>query len=181
MELENRTPFPARLFRTVLDEDRFAASLLVRVTYDLVDGRLVPADEQAWPISAEPWASDYGPMDSDEVFHKGGVDLLVFGHARPPNGRPSAEVEVSVEVGDFRYRVIVHGNRVWERRGRALVPGPAEPFREVALTPANAYGGKGSWDGLDVPFVDNPDGKGFYLDEESAEGQPLPNIEDPER
>lgn len=180
MKLDNRTPYPAHLFRGVIEDRRMFGSVAVRVTYDVVGDRLRVAPDQPWIVSPGPWDSQYGPMASDELFYRGGVDVFVFGCARAHLGRPAPRVDVEVRVGpSFRRKLAVYGQRTWTRRGAALVPSSASPFRAIPLTLAYAYGGKGRWDGLDVPFSDNPDGRGFYLDEASAEDHLLPNIEDP--
>lgn len=181
MELKNFTPFPALLFRGCLAGDRLAAAIVCRVTYDLVDGRLVESGEQPWIVSAAPWTSPRGPMDSDEVFYRGGVDLFVFGSARAPGGRPARSLEVSVELGEFRSSCVVFGERRWRRTLGGLVPSEPELFTEIPLDLEHAYGGKDLWDGLEVAFPDNPAGRGFSLDRKSAVGRPLPNIEDPRR
>jgi hypothetical protein len=185
MELENHTQFPGMLYRTTLPEKdgraRFAAAVIARVTYDRTDWGLVPAGEQVWPLVPEPWVGPQGPMDGDEVFYRGGVDVLVFGHARAPGGRPVTRVEVTLRVNDFQYQTVVFGDRVWERAGDELVPSPPKPFTAIPLTPDRAFGGKGEWDGLDVPYQWNPDGRGFYLEKESAVGRPLPNVELPDQ
>jgi len=180
MKLENRTPFPAHLFRTTIDDDRLAAAVIARVTFDVEDGICTVAPEQVWQVSPGPWEGPHGPMEGDDVFVRGGVDLLVFGHARPPSGVPTDALTVAVEVGAFRRALWVYGNRVWERDAGDLRPSSPEPFSAMPLHLSHAFGGKDSWDGLDVPFPDNPDGKGFYLSEEAALGGPLPNLEDPQ-
>jgi hypothetical protein len=165
----------------VLDEQRFAASVLARVTYDLDDATLRPSKEQPWIVSAAPWDGPSGPMDSDEVFYKGGVDLFVFGHARTERGRPQTQLKVVLEVGAFRREVLVFGDRVWQRQGKQLVPSSPQSFKAIPLTLAYAYGGKVEWDGLDIAFPDNPEGKGFYAQEAEAVDQPLPNLEEPDQ
>lgn len=180
MKFENRTPYPALLFRKALSENRLAASVFARVTYDLRDGALHSAAEQRWKVSRGPWKCEYGPMDGDDLFRRGGVDLMVLGHARAPGGRETTRVDVTVEAGSFRRRSVVFGDRVWERVGDRLIPGAPKPFKEIPLTMAHAYGGKDRWDGLDVPYPDNPEGKGYCLEEGAAIGRPLPNIEDPD-
>jgi hypothetical protein len=181
MDLTNRTRFPAALYRGCIDEDRLFGSLAVRVTYDLAGGRLVPSEEQSWKVSAGPWEGPHGPMAGDNLFRRGGVDLFVFGSARPPGG-PAPRADVTVEVGEhFRHTVAVFGDRVWEKRQGRLVPSEPRPFEAIPLTLANAYGGQDEWDELPVPFPMNPNGKGFALEESSAAGKPLPNVEDPDR
>jgi hypothetical protein len=181
MDLDNRTTYPAYLFRAGIDERRLAASVAVRVTYDIVEGRLEPAKEQPWKFSPGPWDGPYGPMDGDEVFYRGGVDVLVFGHAHAPGGRSVTTHDVVVEVGPLVRRTRVFGDRVWEKRwtGRFSSSAPA-PYTRMPLDLAHAYGGKDKWDGLDVPYSNNPDGKGFVTVAERVAGTQLPNLEDPE-
>src|SRR5262245_39579155 len=146
MELENHTAFPAMLYRTSLPEKdgkvRFAAAVIARVTYDLTDWGIVPSGEQVWPLSPESWVGPQGPMDGDEVFFRGGVDVFVFGCARTPNRRPLPRMTVELKVNEFRYRTAVFGDRTWQRVGAELVASPPKPFTEIPLTPDRAYGGK---------------------------------------
>jgi hypothetical protein len=179
MELENHTRFPAGIFRTVIDQHRIAASVLVRITFDLREGVLVPSEEQVWLVSGPPWEGPQGPMDSDEVFFKGGVDLFLFAHARAPRHRPVKQMEVRIAVGSWQRSIRVTGERAWVRGLRTLQPTDPVPFLELPLTLANAFGGKGEWDGLTVMCPDNEHGKGFFLSEDEAVGGRLPNIEDP--
>lgn len=185
MELENNTSFPAMLYRTTLSEQdgkaRFAAAVITRVTYDLTEWGVVPSGEQVWKLSPEPWDGPHGPMDGDEVFYRGGVDVFVFGRARTPNGRPAPQVNVELKVNTFRYRTTVFGDRTWQRVGKGLVASAPKPFTEVPLTPDRAFGGAGEWDGLTVPDQNNPDGRGFALNEDAAVGVSLPNLEFPDQ
>ncbi|MFY0533015.1 DUF2169 domain-containing protein [Nannocystis pusilla] len=178
MKLDNRSPYHARLFRGGIDERRLFGSVAVRITYDIVGDRLRVAREQAWEISPAPWDSPQGPLPGDELFYRGGVDLLVFGAAR--SARPVPRLDLDLRVGAaFRSRLAVFGDRVWKRGPRGLVPSAPEPFRVMPLTLDRSFGGSFEWDGLGVGFPDNPGGRGYYADERAAEGQPLPNIEDP--
>jgi hypothetical protein len=179
----NATPYPAALPRSALDDSRSCGSLVARVTYDLEDGgRLVPSAEQPWTVSPAPFDSPRGPREADGPFLKGGVDLYLFGYARAPYKRPARSVDVSFSVGTFTRRAIVHGNRHWRRQSKGIYEAsPASEFLEMALTRTHAYGGTVRWDGLSVPWAQNPAGKGFWLDEDRVEGVPLPNLEEPDR
>lgn len=183
MDFENSTPFPAGLFRTAIDDDRIAASLAARVTYDLADSGLTRSEEQTWQVSRDPWTSDYGLVDGDALFHREGVDVLLFGNVRPPR-RDTTSMRVSVRVGEvFSRDVMVHGVRVWTRgllSGR-LVPTSPRPLTPIPLTSANAYGGRDVWEDLSVPYPLNPDGMGFYLSEAAAVDRPLPSMEEPDQ
>ena len=142
VKLENSSPFPAHLFRGGIDEHRLFGSVAVRVSHDVVGDRLRVAREQTWPISPGPWDSPYGPLPADDLFYRGGVDLLVFGAAR--SVRPVPRIDLHIRVGErFKARVVVFGDRTWKRDPRrGLVAGAPEPFRELPLTLAYSYGGK---------------------------------------
>ena len=102
MDLDNTTRFPALLFRGCIDEHRLFGSVAARVTYDLLGQTLVPAATQSWPISPGPWDSPHGPMEGDELFYRGGVDLFVFGSAQSgrrktcPGGRRDCSSRLKV-------------------------------------------------------------------------------------
>jgi len=181
MELNNKTPFHAFLFRGCIGKDRLYGSLAARITYDLRGNQLVLNEEQPWIISPAPWDSPRGPLEGDELFYRGGVDLFVFGSARPAGGRPAPSVDVTVQAGDkYATSVRVFGNRRWEKVGQALAMSPPEPFEEMPLTIEKAYGGADEWDELAIRFPNNPRGQGYAMSAESAAGKSLPNIEDPE-
>jgi hypothetical protein len=182
MQLQNQTPVSALLWRTSLKDDRIAAAVIARMTYRIVEGRLLLDPEQPWIVSQEPWQSPAGELQPDDCFRRGGVDVLVIGSARAPGGQPTPRVEVRVALGEFVGGVDVYGERVWRRgfTGELVATDPV-PFVARPLTLEFAYGGKQLWDQLEVPFPSNSAGKGFYLDEAAAIEQPLPNIEDPRR
>lgn len=180
MKFHNETRFPAELLRSVLDEERLTASVVMRVTYEIQGTRLVPAPEQIYVVSVAPWESPHGTFEPDQVFKTGGVDVLVWANAYAPGGRPTPAMTVSVLVGpSFRRDALVIGPRVWERSAGLLTPRSPQPIVGLPLTLAHAYGGKCPWDGLQVPWPHNPEGMGFYIEEAQAVGQPLPMIEDP--
>jgi hypothetical protein len=181
MQLDNQTPYSALLSRFCASTDVMGSTLVVRVTYDLAGSRLTPSAEQSWKVSPTPWECPYGPMEADDAFYKGGTDVFLFGHARAPGGRPVPSMDVTVRVGAFERALTVFGDRTWTRTpGRQdLAPSRPVPFVEMPLSLERAYGGMAEWDGLAVPFLDNPAGKGFYLEAEQAVNHALPNLEDP--
>lgn len=182
MELINRTRYPAGLARMVYGDDRIAASVLVRVTYDIKNGELIPSEEQPWIVSNTPWEGPHGLMDGDLIFYKGGVDVFLFGRAVPEGGGSATEMDVEIRIGNgFQRRVRVFGPRVWQRRLGKLVATAPRPFTEMPLTLAYAFGGKDTWDGLEMPWPENPEGQGFYLTEDSAVNRLLPCVEEIEQ
>jgi hypothetical protein len=181
MEIQNHTRFPADIFRAVVDEQKMAAALISRVTYNLEGSRLVPAEKQIWQVSLSPWEGPQGPMEGDAIFYRGGVDVFLFGQACHPGGVEGTQLTVAVEIGTFRTSVSVFGDRVWFKSRQGLVPSPPRPFTRMPLTLKHAFGGRDIWDSLEVPWADNPEGKGFYLEEGHALERPLPNLEIPEQ
>jgi hypothetical protein len=179
MKFTNLAAVPAILNRTVVNETRLAAALVARITYRIEKDTLVRDEEQPWIVSAPPWDSPEGPMPSDEVLYRGGIDLFVFGKARAAKGRPTGCVAVRIRCRDFQCGILAIGDRVWAKKWGQLMATEPKPFVEMPLTIQNAYGGKVLWDGLEVPFPENPEGKGFCFEEKDAVDTALPNLEDP--
>ena len=111
---------------------------------------------------------------------RGGVDLFVFGSAKPKGGKPVRQMDVKVFLNDNLLNAItVFGNRSWKSGMFGFsIEGP-ESFTEMPLTLGTAYGGYGEWDELKIPFPNNAYGKGFIWLKEEANGVSLPNLEDP--
>jgi hypothetical protein len=183
MDLTNQTGLPAFLMRAVIDEQRIASAVFARITYDLrPDGTLARRGEQTWIVSRPPWDGPQGPMPSDEVFYRGGVDVFVFGKAWTHRGRPAPASPLRVKVGrTFDHKIFVFGDRVWQGRGRWLTASAPKPFTSMPLDLAHAYGGKLLWDGLEVSHPSNHLGKGFARDAQDAAGKALPNLENPDQ
>lgn len=181
MEIINQTQYPHLLYRTCLDEDVMAAAIMVRVTYDLPKPSVaVPAQNQVWKLYVEPWETPFGPMESDMVFRRGGVDILVFGHARTLDAKPVQRMEVKVALNNkLAHSVLVIGDRIWENLAFGIRQSDPVPFSEMPLSLYNAYGGKTDWDGFALPYSNNPFGKGFVWEKENVSGTPLPNLEIP--
>ena len=182
MDLFNKTSFPAEIFYTVAGEDWFLASVVLRATFRIEGGKLETDDDPAWPVDGQPYKTEFGEFDADTPFVRDGVDLFVLGNAYPkePQGR-SASVEVRVG-SQLDYAISVFGDRRWLRGGEELKASEPEPFEAMPLSWERAFGGKSPVSGMpgELPWHANPNGRGFYMDAESAEGQPLPNLEDPD-
>jgi hypothetical protein len=179
MQFSNSTSYKSALLRTSIDDDRLLAAVCVRITYDIAPtGNLVRCEEQSWDVSGDAVDTPYGQLEGEPVFRREGVDFFVFGNAYArAKGVTRGQVVLELNRKTLR-QVTVTGDRVWQRIGRKLVPSAPAPFTTVPLDLGHAYGGAIVWDGLKVPYPDNPDGKGYCASEQEATGQPLPNIEE---
>jgi hypothetical protein len=179
MDIVDQAGFPLRLYRGVIDEERLFASLVVKTLWTVRDGRIALDETQDWVALDSPKPTPDGVLPSDQCFYKGGADVMLLGQARA--AEPVARLAVSVSIGSgFSASVLAIGRREWRKRLlRGLEISPPQPFTSMPLTLQGAFGGSDAWDGLAVPFPDNPGGTGYYLSAASAEGRPLPTVEDP--
>lgn len=174
MELQNQTPFAARLLRLERPEGQIQATLVVKATFEEKGGRWVPAAEQV-PIVDDRLETPFGIFHTDCFVRKDGVDVCVLGTVRL--AQPTAATQVRLTVAGRSHELAVFGERRWTRSGGRLVPSQPAPFTEMPLGYARAYGGVTEHDYETCIWPDNPIGRGYYLSPERAEGQPLPNIE----
>ena len=181
MDLINNTVYPALMFRTVTeDETKYASSVCVRVTYKIVNNQLEIAPEQNRQLFTQKTETEIGILESDFVFKRGGVDILVFGNAVSPKQIPVKAMEVEINVKNkLNHKLQVFGNRKWVKSIFGMDISSPETFTTIPLTLENAFGGKQKWDGLEIPHGNNPYGKGYFFDKEAAIGGDLPNIENP--
>lgn len=178
-------PFDAEatLVRSALSPDPdepLLGVVVLKVTYRVEDDGSVVLDDDQLEIREEPDEGELGWVPQDTVPRKPRVDVFAFGHARAPEGRPVPSLTVRLQVGDTTRDVWVFGDRRWvERNGRIVATEP-EPFVEMPLAYSRAYGGAAAAKGREVPYAYNPEGRGYVLMAEHADGVPLPNVEDPE-
>lgn len=186
MKLENRTRASVALLRTGSPTgSRHALGCVVaRVLFAIGDdGRATPVDGASWPVGPDPVATPFGASPGDRPFYAGGVDVLLAGSVYARGGVPEPRFDVELEIGrTFRRRIAVSGPRTWVRREGRLVASEPKPIGVMRLAASRAFGGRAVGpEGTQVPFAWNPDGVGFYLDADAAEGGALPNLEHPAR
>lgn len=184
MKLNNDTGFPAKLLKNISPRRaRMMACIITRVLYDVAaDGSLVLAKEQDWPVGPSPGDTPFGPRSGDKPFYMGGVDVLLGGRVYQPNRRVEGKLDIEIEVGRiFRRRLALFGDRRWLRNKEGvLVASPPEVFGSMRLSDTLTFGGSAlAPNGEQTQHGPNPRGRGYYLNEKDAEGQLLPNIEDP--
>lgn len=181
-DLVNTTPFTAeRSFA----RDRDGAEVLlvvVKAVYGIDPVAGIYLAPQQEPILRAPvYAGDPGASsllhEADFARGKPATDVLVLGHAYSAAGVPGLAVEASLRAGPIHKRVLVVGDRVWERHlGEPALSDPA-PFLRMPLGYERAFGGR-SGDAVDPR---NPVGTGFAASAKAIHGLRAPNLEDPAR
>jgi len=133
-----------------------------------------------------PWDAEHPARSSvrfpaDVCLDKPGTDVIVSGYAMAPGGATQTELMVSAQVGELSRTVRVVGPRVWVRSmGETRLSEPA-PFQSVPVQWELAWGGSDFSDPrnpLEEPR--NPVGRGVVRDLSTLDGQPGPQIEEPE-
>lgn len=179
-----------------LKQNPLFAYALVKFTCTIDEGRLnlappVPLlhdirDPETWPRILP--GTDFWP-------DKPATDVVFIGSAF--TSRPLPNMQVSVAVGHASKHIEVWGRRVVQWQGDTPRFSSPEPFEEMPITNANAYGGYD--DRVPTPEVDsiasgmrlefdhpgvyprNPFGKGYLVVPAPVEHDvELPNLEDPD-
>ena len=183
-QVENRTRFAAAGNWT---RDRDGAEVwlvAVRCAFSInSDGSTAPAEVQEPPVLAPQYVGEPATSslryDSDFYLTKPTTDILLHGQAYASGGKPAAQMEVTMRVGEVRKTLNVTGNRTYQAGSLGTATKRAEPFTEMPLTYERAYGGSepDSPKTLEKPrFEDrNPVGTGFA----PVAGKSAPNIEYP--
>jgi Uncharacterized protein conserved in bacteria (DUF2169) len=178
MEFVNETDFPAEIFTGFVGEDVIEAQFVMRATYRIGEnGRLEKSDEQ-WPIFNEPLQTNLGSFPTDRQAPRRGCDVVVTGVVR--RAEPIRATTVVLVLGEHRRELRVSGDRSWAGDIDALSPSEPALFSEMPLSWERAFGGPVELDGERGSHPLNGLGRGFYLSAESARGNPLPNIENPQ-
>jgi len=177
MDLDNDTPFAARLLWAQLAEDAdVQATLVVKATFERAGDRgWVPVGGQV-PIIDDRLDTPFGTFHGDGFVRKDGVDVCVLGTIRPQAPVRSQALALAID-GRTAQELIAFGDRRWVRAGGRLVPSSPEPFSEMPLGYSRAYGGATEHDYETMVWPDNPVGRGYYLSDAAAENHLLPNIE----
>ena len=187
LQIKNKTPFAATLCVFNNPDGVEAAYGVVKATFEIRAGRLVPAPKQMPFVPVDEYHGD--PTDSslsaagDLTMCKPCTDVLLIGTAHTVNG-PQREMQVSVKVGDKEKTIHIFGDRVWKEGVLGCKPTDPELFETMPLVFERAFGGTDP-EPRDEENVDyeprNPIGCGLVPKNSQAkpDGTPLPNLEDP--
>ena len=187
--LNNRTPYAAE--RTWIRDKTGAHHWIVAVkaSFDIQPGGKVElAEEQDPCLLAPEYFGEPGKSsvryEADVVPPKPTTDILVEANAYAPRGRPTSSVPVTLEVGNVRKTIIVHGQRVYYKGTDGRVTTSAGvPFVTRPIRYEEAYGGS------DLTDPDprqqrfdsrNPVGKGVSRDPTRLINQPAHTVEYPD-
>lgn len=167
-------------------------SVLVKRTYDIHPGRMAIRSEYSHPFNLVDIYYDHGDperttvkYESDMAPYKVATDVIIIGKAYAPQGRSLNQMDVSLEIAEYKKTLRVIGDRkcIYQKKKPPQFTDPM-PFTEMEIRYEKAYGGKDQRSRPDLPFYypRNPMGKGMAIKNipEVVEGLPLPNLEDPE-
>ncbi len=184
LQVDNRTPFPARLAVLPDPDGVDTVYAAIRGTFTLEPQPRI-ADEQL-PVAVEPVhlgdpATTSAVQPADVGLARPGCDVLVHGDAVAPGGRPVTAVDVAVEVGPVRQSARVFGDRWWHRQGTGYVRSEPVPFERIPLVWERAFGGRTTVAGGERAEPRNPIGTGWRHPDaiEWPDVIAAANIEDP--
>jgi len=151
--------------------NRYYLAVTVMAYFDLKDPANPLKEQEMWPFVQGELGKD---AILDMAMPKPRGEAVVWGRCFTPGGEPREASRVSLQIGPIEKDLYVFGDRYWKKAaGMAVTVGAPEPFTEMPVTYAHAFGGAG--------FDPNPAGKGFLpvMGPNGAEHHPLPNIEVP--
>jgi hypothetical protein len=201
MDLENRTPAPARVFLFADDEPmRRRGMVVAKATLRIGEAGEVTLDrDDPLPILRADQQTELGLLPRDDLPLPGDdFQVITLGQARAPEGASVPSMRVELAVGEVRRQLWVYGDRWWQQDGTPTRP---QPFSAMPLTWERAFGGTCEVEldreaPLDVAWPLNPQGRGFDPGP-AADGlarqlgapeayprvpgpRPLPNVEHPQ-
>lgn len=185
LQLKNSSPFKPAMALLPDADGIDTLYVVVKATFELAE-RLEIAEEQVPPTMADEYWDEPETSSlkyaSDMHLGKPSTDVVLVGQAWAPEGKKVQQLDMGVAAADKRKLVRVFGDRVWHKRGASF--SRPEPFESMPLVYERAYGGTHEPDPeQDIALAEeyNPVGRGFRGKRKvaAAEGQPLPNIEDP--
>lgn len=181
MDFHNETAFESELVHGPDGREHHGVALIIKATFPIASHGLAQDKPPfVWPVSRQDLETDYGKFPFDHHFPLARMDMMVCGDACASNGRAVREMGVLLHVGDFEYVQQIFGDRQWRKQFTGYRITDPQPFERLPLTLANAFGGKLSLPYGEFPCLENPDGKGFLLEGNPADGVALPNIERPQ-
>ncbi len=172
MHLTNHTPYAAAYNPGLLPEGRHCLVIALKATYRIVpDAEPLPLAEQQQPLNdtdayqGEPGDSSL-QHDHDLAPYKPRCDVLIDQPtAHVPKGRRARQIEVALQINQWRKAFRVLGPRTWQR-GLLTTAGEPDYFSTQPLTWEIAYGGTDPTaypkTGQSEAYPFNPVGTGYW-------------------
>jgi hypothetical protein len=144
-------------------------------------------DEQLPLIMADTFTGEPGfsaPVyEIDFAPRKHACDVLLVGHARPPEGRQVTRLRAGLRVGPMEKVFDVVGDRVWQAGLTGISASTPQPFTEMPISYDRAFGGSDRYsedESEHDAYLPNPVGRGWHKHLKNAwvDGTPLPNTEE---
>lgn len=181
LQFVNLTPLAAQQSFLTEPSGNYVMVTAIKATYDLSEPQTpVLASDQEPIVVAPVFLGEVGQSTmlrpSDLGLDHDGTDVIVNASAHAPGGQPVQRMNVCVDVDGVVARIVVTGDRRWQRSGNALRPSAPATFVRMPLVYERAFGGS---DGAEED-PRNPVGVGFCTDLRRLDGQLLPNLEDPD-
>ncbi|SEW44150.1 hypothetical protein SAMN04488515_3162 [Cognatiyoonia koreensis] len=180
MQVRNLTPYAHLTYANEDADRRLFDILIVKATYQYVDGKLVTAIEQE-PLNFSDTcfgAVNETPLryPSDLVPYKPRADVIVIADAHAPDSKPAAQWDCTVQVGAMRHSVTVTGPRMWRyKRLGGWTLDEIEPATHVPLRYDYAFGGEHPGpDDTIITDERNPLGCGFMHAQMTPRDAPIP-------
>jgi uncharacterized protein YjbI with pentapeptide repeats len=176
MDLVNETGLEAAWVVGKINPPHFSLTAIVKGTFRLRPAETAILAEEQLPLTGDTFESDdpSKPLryPADFAPFKPRADALLVGTCHVPGGNPVTAARVTFQIGPRTKSLVVYGDREWTTEGVSTDPAP---FTALPLTWERAYGGPA--------FERNPLGIGFAASERGVvrDGDPLPNIESPDR
>lgn len=188
MEVINNTKLLGEVAGAKTKEGLDALVIAVKGTWSFPEeaGQLCKLSKEPVPLIDSDLYLDEGAtvtlQEYDFAPIKPKCDVILNGHAYAPNGEPTKECVVGLDVaGQVTKKFTVKGNRYWKRSlGRLTISEP-EPFVKQTIDYGCAFGGIDASKGEDKTsaFNLNYAGRGFCKgDKESLINQPAPHTEE---
>lgn len=157
------------IHRTYAYQDAHHFAVKPIVFFELEKPDVVVPEAQAWQrlMSQLPQHQVF-----DEGMPKASPEVLLYGNAYSPQGKPTAQLQVTLSVGKQTKSLQVSGDRIWQKGFFSRKATNPAPFKTMPVTWDRAFGGQRN--------PRNPVGQGALSQGESGETLvALPNIEYP--
>jgi hypothetical protein len=191
LEIKNHTPLNVSLIPALDHRGNDIAVIIIKAKFSINAKKKILefVEESAEILEQDEYYGEPGQSSikycSDLSLFKKSTDIVINGHAYSPVSRPANVLDASLEFDQLKYQCRVFGDRFWYKSGNNWKITNPQPFEKIPLKYEYSFGGS-FYDQDDknllASYPENPVGKGFMnpAEDQPAEGQKLPNFENPE-